>query len=174
MSSEITPLGAVARGVAAGVVGTAMMTISQELVARLQSTDDEQEQGAEQQAPQDPWEQASMPAQVGRRISEGIFHKEVSPDLIPVLTHAMHWAYGTSFGVVYGVIQGSVPSRPLRHGLLFGPAVMAMSYLQLVPMGIYEPPWKYSAKDLGTELGFHLAYGLGIAGGYRAIAGGSA
>ena len=175
MSTEITPLGALARGVAAGVVGTAMMTISQELAAKLQSSDDEGERATEQDAAaQDPWEQASMPAQVGRCISEGIFHKEVSPDLIPVLTHAMHWAYGTSFGVVYGVIQGSVPSRPLRHGLLFGPAVMAMSYLQLVPMGIYEPPWKYSAKDLGTELGFHLAYGLGVAGGYRAIAGGSA
>jgi len=171
MSTEITPLGAVARGVAAGVVGTALMTICQELAARLQSSGDEEQQGGQEEVPLDPWEQASMPAQVGRRISEGVFHKEVSPDLIPVLTHGMHWAYGTSFGVAYGLVQGSLPRRPMRHGLLFGTGVMAMSYLQLVPMGIYEPPWKYSPKDLATELAFHLVYGLGVAGGYRVIDG---
>jgi len=176
MSTYVTPLGAVARGIAAGVVGTALMTISQEIAAKLQSSGDDPGQDAQQEAPapRDPWEQASMPAQVGRRISEGLFHKEVSPDLIPALTHGMHWAYGTSFGAAYGLVQGSLPSRPVRHGLLFGTGVMAMSYLQLVPMGVYEPPWKYSAKDLATELGFHLVYGLGVAGGYRVIGAGSA
>lgn len=73
MSTEITPLGVVARGVAAGVVGTALMTISQELAAKLQSSGDEGRKGGQEEAPQDPWEQASMPAQVGRRISEGVF-----------------------------------------------------------------------------------------------------
>jgi len=169
MSSELTPLAAVGRGVVAGVIGTAVMTISQELAAKLQSSGDGEQQDAAQEPPQDPWEQASMPAQVGRRISEGLFDKKVSSDLIPLLTHGMHWAYGTSFGAAYGLLQGSVPSRPVRHGLLFGTGVMAMSYLQLVPMGIYEPPWKYSAKDLATELSFHLVYGLGVGTGYRAL-----
>lgn len=40
-----TPLGAVARGLAAGVVGTALMTVAQELSARLPSSGDSQPQG---------------------------------------------------------------------------------------------------------------------------------
>jgi len=166
MSTQPTPLSAVARGVAAGVIGTALMTASQELYAKLQSSPDRSD---EKEEPQDSWEQASMPAQVGRRIGEGVFGKPVSADLIPVLTHGMHWAYGTSFGVAYGVAAGSVRSRPVRHGLVFGVGVMAMSYLQLVPMGIYQPPWKYTAKELAPEFCFHLVYGVGVAGGYRVI-----
>jgi len=42
-----------------------------------------------------------------------------------------------------------------------------MSYVQLVPMGLYEPPWKYSPKDIATEIGYHLAYGLGVASTFR-------
>lgn len=40
-----TPLGAVARGLAAGVVGTALMTVAQELSARLPSSDDSEPHG---------------------------------------------------------------------------------------------------------------------------------
>jgi len=174
-----TPLGAVSRGLAAGLIGTAVMTAVQELWARRQSTptsDDpgrgEQGGGEErEEAPEDPWEQASMPAQVARRIIEGVFHKEVSPELVPKLTHGMHWAYGTAWGTVYGLIQGTFPAQPLRRGLLFGTGVWVMAYVQLVPMGLYEPPWKYSAEDLATELGFHLAYGAGVGCGYRVLEG---
>jgi hypothetical protein len=76
MSTEITPLGVVARGVAAGVVGTALMTISQELAAKLQSSGDEGRQGGQEEAPQDPWEQAfdarsGWPAHQRGRVPQG-------------------------------------------------------------------------------------------------------
>ncbi len=29
----------------------------------------------------------------------------------------------------------------------------------MVPMGIYEPPWKYSAPVLTLDLSYHLVYG---------------
>lgn len=179
MSTQPTPLGAVSRGLAAGVIGTAVMTAAQELWARLQSSqtsgdsgkgelgDDDHQHGTHG----DPWQQASKPAHVGRRIIEGVFQKEVSPELAPALTHGMHWAYGTGWGAVYGLIQGTFPSRPLSRGLRFGAGVWIMAYVQLVPMGLYEPPWKYSAKDLATELGFHLAYGGGVGLGYRLLEG---
>lgn len=154
------------------------MTAVQELWAKRQSSqtsedsgEDERDGDQRQEAPDDPWEQASMPAQVARRIIEGVFHQEVSPELVPALTHGMHWAYGTAWGAVYGPIQGTFPGRPLRRGLLFGTGVWIMAYLQLVPMGLYEPPWRYSAKDLATELGFHLAYGCGVGLGYRGLEG---
>ena len=167
-----TPLGAVARGLAAGVVGTAAMTAAQELSSRLQASGgngDQQQDDEQREQPNDPWEQASAPAKVARRILEGVFQREVPPDAIPALTHATHWGYGTGWGAVYGLVQGSRPRPALRSGLGFGTFVWAMAYVQLVPMGLYEPPWKYSPTDLGMELGFHLAYGAGLGAGYAAL-----
>jgi hypothetical protein len=171
MSRSQTPLGRIVRGIAAGVVGTGAMTLTQTLPARLQSSaggsaDDET---SRQQGPQDPWEQASAPAKVAKRISEGIFHHEVPPERIPLLTHGMHWSYGTGWGPVYGLALGRADAAPLRHGLLFGTAVWALSYVQLVAMGIYELPWKYARKDIAMEVGYHLAYGVGVAATFRLL-----
>ena len=147
------------------------MTAVQELATRLQSSGggDEQQDDAQQQAPQDPWEQASVPAKVARRISEGVFHRDIPAERIPVLTHATHWAYGTMWGAVYGVAQSSLHAPTLRHGLVFGTAVWTLSYVQLVPMGLYEPPWKYPATDIAMEVGYHLVYGVGTAAAYRVV-----
>jgi uncharacterized membrane protein YagU involved in acid resistance len=168
MTRRPTPFGAVARGLAAGVIGTAAMTVAQELSSKLRSGGDG-EPSAEQ--PQDPWEQAPPPAKIARRIAEGVFRQEVSAERIPLLTNAMHWGYGTGWGAVYGLGQGSLHAPAAGSGLVFGTGVWLMSYVQLVPMGLYEPPWKYPATDLATELGYHLVYGLGVAGAFRALAG---
>jgi uncharacterized membrane protein YagU involved in acid resistance len=165
--NTLTPLGAVARGVAAGVVGTAAMTAWQELSARLMSSGDESPEGGEQTEPSDPWEQASAPANVAKRIGEGVFQREVSADLIPVLTHAMHWGYGTGWGAVYGLLAGSSSGGSgVRRGAKFGLGVWAASYLQLVPMGLSEPPWKYPAKDTAMEISYHVVYGVGVGVGF--------
>jgi hypothetical protein len=172
--SRVTPLGAVARGIAAGVIGTTMMTVWQELSMRLQnshedaSSDRETEPGGEQQQ-SDPWEQASAPAKVARKFLEGVFDEHVPPERIGLLTNAMHWGYGTGWGAVYGLIQGTKPGPAQRRGLLFGNAVWATSYLTLVPMGLYQPPWKYSPKELALDLSYHLAYGAGVGAGYAAV-----
>ncbi len=167
MSATPTPLGAIGRGVAAGLIGTAVMTAWQELSARLQSSGEEDSGGSEE--PSDPWEEASAPAKVAKRIGEGVFKKDVSADLIPLLTNATHWGYGTGWGTIYGIAAGTTGRSRLRDGAVFGTAVWLMSYVQLVPMGLYEPPWKYSPKDLAMDLSYHLAYGVGTAGGYRVV-----
>jgi uncharacterized membrane protein YagU involved in acid resistance len=167
-----SPLGAIARGIAAGVVGTGVMTLAQTLPSKLQSSGGgdggSQDEGEQQQQ---TWDEASAPAKVAKKVSEGVFDHEVSPKRIPLLTQGMHWGYGTAWGGVYGLLQGSVHAPPLRHGLLFGTVVWAMSYVQLVPMGLYEPPWKYAPKDIAMEIGYHLAYGAGVAGAFRVLDG---
>ncbi len=169
----LTPLGAVARGLVAGAAGTAVMTAVQELSMKLQASDEQEgsEQQAEQQQPSDPWEQASAPAKVARKVARGVFDQDISPDKIGPLTHAMHWGYGTSWGAVFGLLEGTSRGRPLRRGVLFGAGVWVMSYVQLVPMGLYEPPWKYSPKDVAMELGYHLAYGAGLGTAWGALDG---
>ncbi len=142
------------------------MTAWQEASSRLG-----QSGGGETTAPEDPWEQASAPAKVAKRVIEGVFDRQVPASKIPLLTNVMHWGYGTSWGAVYGVIGGSAPGlRPLRSGLLFGAVVWAMSYVELVPMGLYQPPWKYSPGDLGLEISYHLVYGATVGAGYALAA----
>lgn len=160
----ITPLGALGRGLLAGVAGTAAMTGWQMLAARLRPSDD-----APSDPPDDPWEQASAPAKVAKRIGEGVLQREVSPDLIPLLTHGMHWGYGIGWGTVYGLVAGSAGRSGVADGAVFGTLVWIMSYVQLVPMGLYELPWKYEPQETALDLSYHLVYGAGVAAAFHAL-----
>jgi uncharacterized membrane protein YagU involved in acid resistance len=165
----LTPAGAVARGALAGIAGTAVMTGWQLLAAKLRAPG-EKDTGAQDDPPQDPWDAASAPAKVAKRIGEGVFQREVSPDLIPLLTNVMHWGYGTGWGAVYGIAAGGRQVGTVRAGAAFGTAVWASSYAQLVPMGLYEPPWKYPPAELALDLSYHVVYGLGAAAAFRVLA----
>src|SRR5688572_20237398 len=109
----VTPLGALARGLGAGIGGTAAMTAWQRLAAELRDSGD-------RQSGERSWDDAPVPAQVGRRIMRGVFHQDVPADKIPLLTNVVHWAYGTGWGAVYGLVQATVRANPALHGLLFG------------------------------------------------------
>jgi hypothetical protein len=166
MSGQVlTPRDVALRGALAGAFGTAAMTAWQALASTLQSSGEEESQVGSQ----NPWEQAPAPAKVAKRIGEGIFQKDVSPDLIPLLSNAMHWAYGTSWGLPYGLSVAGRPGSALRRGATLGVAVWASSYLQLVPMGIYQPPWKYKPQELALDLSYHLIYGLGASIAFNAM-----
>jgi hypothetical protein len=75
----------------------------------------------------------------------------------------MHWSYGTLWGGVYALGHRSSRSRRRLFGPLFGLGVWLASYAQLVPLGIYEPPWRYPLGSLADELGYHLTYGTTVA-----------
>jgi hypothetical protein len=154
-----SPLAALVRGVAAGVAGTAAMTAYQELVARRRR------RGGPPKEPS--WEHAPAPAEVARRVIEGVFKRPVPAARIPLLTSVVHWGYGTGWGAVYGVVRPSLPAGAAACGLGWGAGVWASSYAQLVPMGLYEPPWRYSAKTVAVDVSYHLVYGLALAGAYE-------
>lgn len=56
-----------------------------------------------------------------------------------------------------------------RRGAAFGEFVWAMSYVELVPMGLYEPPWRYPPKELAFDLSYHLVYGAGTGLAHRVV-----
>lgn len=170
--ARVTLLGATSRGLAAGAIGTAVMTAWQELSTKLQrSVENRGREGQVQPGARepDPWEQASAPAKAARKTLKGVFGYEVPAEKIGLLTNATHWGYGTGWGALYGLIQDSAEGPALRRGLLFGTAVWATSYLTLVPMGIYQPPWKYQPNELALDLSYHLAYGVGVGEGYALV-----
>lgn len=142
-------------GLAAGATGTAAMTASQELLSRLR---DDDSSGEEEPAP----------AQAARKLlaAAGI---EAPASWTPALTQAAHWSYGIGWGAGYGFVRGRAQTNAALLGLGFGLAVWAASYAQLVPLGVYEPPWTYPASTVAEDLSYHAVYGLGVAAAYAAL-----
>jgi hypothetical protein len=165
---------ALTRGLGAGVIGTTGMTALQELsilARKARQNGSRPEASDESKRDEDPWTHAPAPAQVAKRVLEAVFHQEVHADRIKLLTNLAHWGYGTSLGVAYGLIQRRLPFRtkPLVGGPLYGLAAWAQSYAMLVPLGLYEPPWRYPAKSIAKDLSYHLVFGAGCATGYKLL-----
>jgi uncharacterized membrane protein YagU involved in acid resistance len=151
------------RGIVAGVAGTGVMTGYQLAVARLQ--------GKPLATPvPHRWADAPAPAQVAKKAAEAVGQgRRVTREDVPLLTNAMHWLYGIAWGAFYGVAAGAAKPDPVGGGLAFGAGVWGASYAELVPLGVYKPPWKYPAKELAVDLSYHVVYGLAVAAAYAAL-----
>jgi hypothetical protein len=164
----VTPLGAVARGLVAGAVGTVAMDTF--LFARYRrSGGDSSAQEWESSAGVTSWEQAPAPAQVGKRLVEGLFEIELPPRRARLVNNVMHWAYGILNGAQYGIVAESLPTPRVRYGLPFGATVWASGYVILPAAKLYEPIWHYDAKTLVNDLSAHLVYGLATAATLRLL-----
>jgi hypothetical protein len=160
-------LGTLARGVGAGLIGTAAMTALQEVSVRVKrhamvgmKHEDEHD---------DPWQQAPAPAQLLKRAVEKVTGVEPDPAAIPLYTNVVHWGYGAALGGAYALATRRRRPKPSLAGPLFGIGVWAQSYATLVPLGLYKWPWHYSAKTIAKDLSYHLVYGTGTALGYRLL-----
>jgi hypothetical protein len=158
-----TAVPAVVRGVLAGAAGTAAMTAYQLAVRRARG------QRLDTPVPR-TWADAPAPARVAKRAAEAVGHpRAVTKKDVPRVTTAMHWGYGVAWGVIYAsATRGSRPS-PLLGGAVLGAAVWAAAYAELVPLGIFKPPWEYPASELGLDLSYHLVYGAAVAAAYAAL-----
>ena len=152
MRSRTTPLGAVARGLAAGAVGTATMTAAQTAYLNARGK-----------------EPSRTPAEVGRRIVEGVLQRTVPEERMGLLNNVMHWLYGTSWGAAYGVLHASRRSSPVRDAAGFWALVWGASLVQLPAMGLAPPVWEYPPAELGSDAGFHVVYAVGVATAYALL-----
>jgi hypothetical protein len=164
----MTPLGAILRGLIAGAAGTlAMDTV---LFARYVHGGGESDFGAwEFSADVSSWEDAPAPAQVGKRLVEGLFQRQLSPARARLMNNVVHWAYGMLYGSAYGVVAASLPRPRVRYGLPFGAAVWAGDYVVLGAAKLYEPIWEYDAKTLSRDLSAHLVYGVVTASAFQLL-----
>ncbi len=139
-------------GVVAGLVGTAAMTLAQG--AEFVLTD---------AAPSDsPFQVADK---ISRRTGRGRIKRKHKRDV----NQGMHWLYGTSWGVPYAVIATGTGVRPEVSGPLLGVTVWGAALIQYPALGLAPPPWKRSLESLGSELLFHVVYGIGAGAALRAL-----
>ena len=165
----MTPLGALARGVAAGALGTTAMDVV--MYRRYR-----REGGAqpllewEFSAGLEDWEGAAAPAHVGRRVVEGLFQVELAPKWARLTNNVMHWGYGLLWGAQYGLVAGSARRLPHANGLVLGPVVFLSGYVVLPLAKLYKPIWEYDGPTLAKDLSAHMAYGVVTAEAFRLLA----
>jgi hypothetical protein len=120
----------------AGVAGTAAMTLSSTLEAKLSGRDS-----------------SSTPAEA---VSEAT-GVEVTDESEPRVNTLAHWGYGVGWGAVRGLLGLLPASEPLptigHFGLVWG-AEQAL----LPALGVAKPTWRYGATATATDLMHHAVY----------------
>jgi uncharacterized membrane protein YagU involved in acid resistance len=164
----LSPLAAVAAGLLAGVVGTAVMDAV--LYARYRRGGGTDRPMAWEFPPIENWQRASDPGQVARRLIEGFTQRPIPDRWARLTTTVAHWAFGSASAAAYGVVAGSLRRpRPL-DGIPFGAAVWTLGYVLLPQAGLYKPIWEYDVETLAKDLSAHLAYGVSTATAFWLLA----
>jgi hypothetical protein len=165
-TSRQSPLGALARGIAAGVAGTAALTAVQTATALRRGAG---LKDAVAPDPPDSWDEAPAPGQVGERLIRFAFARGVEPERANAVTTAVHWTYGAAWGGAFGLAQATFRRRPLAAGGAFALGVLAAAYTLLPAMGIYRKPWEYPPRTFAVDGGYHAVYGVTTALAFRAL-----
>lgn len=129
--------GLVGRGLAAGAVGTAAMTASSTLEAKLR-----------ERSP------SSAPADAAEKVL-GV--EPVDEESEARLSNAVHWAYGTGWGAARGILAAmglrGVEATGTHLALVWGSALT-----MLPKLGVAPPPQEWGPKELGIDLMHHAVY----------------
>jgi hypothetical protein len=115
------------------------------------------------------WDEAPAPAQVGKRLVEGLFGGELPSQHAALVNNITHWAYGMLAAAQYAIVAGSLSTPRIRHGLLFGASVWAVGYAVLPAAKLYKPIWQYDRHTLAKDPSAHLLYGLGTATAFKLL-----
>jgi hypothetical protein len=149
MSAFETLSTAVGRGLVAGVAGTAAMTVSSTVEARLRGR---------------PASHAPADA-TAKALGIKDFESAAAYDRFSTLSH---WGYGTGWGVVRGLLRarGLPPgAATAAHGAaVWGNAQVALPVLDVAP-----PVWMWPRRELAIDLFHHAVYALATAVAYERI-----
>lgn len=165
---RLTPVGALARGAAAGVVGTLAFDLWLYLQYRRERGT-EPFRDWELSADVTGWDDAPAPAQVGRRLLEGLFQTGLPDARAASVNNIAHWVYSLAGATGYAVVAGSLRRSSPASGLLLGVGMWLSGYVILPPLGLYKRITEYDAKTLGKDLAAHLVYGLATAAAFSAL-----
>lgn len=170
MTTTMTPLGVMVRGVAAAAAGTAAMDAL--MYSRYRKDDGTQTfLEWEFSAGVTDWSGAAAPAQVGKRVVEGVFQTELAPKWARLTNNVMHWGYGLAWGAKYGTVAGSFATPKARYGLALGSTVWGSGYVVLPMAKLYKPIWEYDSASLLKDLSAHMLYGVTTAAAFRILCG---
>jgi hypothetical protein len=135
--------GALGRGAVAGLVGTAAMTVSQTVEAKLRHR-----------------EASTTPADAAAEVL-GVEPTEETKSRFAQL---VHWAYGTSWGLVRGVL-GPLPA-PVATAAHLG-AVQGTAMVMLPGLDVAPPVKEWGAAEIASEVLHHVVYAVAAGATYE-------
>jgi hypothetical protein len=159
---------AIARGAAAGAIGTLAMDL---VWYRRYRRGGGTAEFADWEITHDleSWEQAPAPAQMGRKLLQ-LAGVEVPLEHAAALSNFVHWVYGSTWVAAYAAL---LPRRPWWAGPALGAAVWSSDYVVLPLAGVYRPIWRYDAQTLAKDLGAHLVFGTASDAALRVLSRGA-
>ena len=139
----------IGKGLVAGFFGTAAMTVSSTLEAKLRG-----------RAP------SSAPARATAKVL-GI--KEFEDDLAHArFSDLSHWGYGTGWGVLRGLLGATgMPARTataLHGGAIYGAAQVTLPALEIAPPAIFWPK-----QEIAIDAFHHTVYAIATGLAYQLI-----
>ena len=140
--------GSVGKGLAAGMVGTAAMTVSSSLEAKLRGR-----------------EASTAPADAASKV---LRVKPEGDEAQARFTTLVHWGYGTGWGAVHGLLAGvGAPPRAATAGhfaAVWGSGLVMLPKLEVAPS---LPEW--GATAIAIDAWHHTVYALTTGIAYRLL-----
>jgi hypothetical protein len=141
---------AIGRGLAAGLAGTAAMTVSSTLEQHLRKR-------AASTAPADA---------TAKVLGIERFADDRAKSRFSTL---VHWGYGTGWGAVRGLL-GAAGLRPRAATAAHGAAVWGNEQVMLPALDVAPPITMWGAKEIAIDAFHHLVYVTATGAAYEALA----
>src|SRR5919108_3488324 len=151
MKTLNTLASSIGKGLLAGLAGTAAMTVSSTIEARLRHR-----------------QPSSAPALATAKVL-GI--KEFESDLARARFNDLsHWGYGTSWGVLRGLLAAT-GMKPKAATALHGAAVYGAAQVTLPALEIAPPAIFWPKQEIAIDAWHHAAYAVATGAAYALIDG---
>lgn len=137
--------GAVGKGVFAGVVGTAAMTLSSTLEAKARG------RGA-----------SHTPAEA---LCKLLGVETLEERYKTRITNVVHWGYGIGLGGLRGVIAATGRSGPVAAATFLG-TVWISEQILLPALDLSPPITQWGAREIASDTGHHAVYAVGTSLAY--------
>jgi len=149
-------------GLAAGLAGTAVMTVFQTGWSKAQKefSNNKGHESAESGHKQSSQDEPST-VKVANKISEATLHRDLRKSEKEAASYAVHFAFGTLMGGIYGISSEYLKIARTGYGLLHGLGLWAGADATVLPaIGLSQRVTERSAGELTYEILAHAVYGV--------------
>lgn len=140
---------AIGKGLVAGFAGTAAMTLSSTLEAKLR------DRGS-----------SSTPADAAEKVLA--IDDFTDEEAEARFGNLVHWGYGTGWGAVRGVLGQALPSPALATGAHLA-AVMSAEQVMLPALEVAPPATEWGAAEIAVDGFHHAVYALATGAVYELL-----